>query len=341
SQLIASLSPGADTVIVTEYVITQADLDAGKVDNTASAAFGNDVLIADETVTATQNFEFSITKVATPQTYSTVGEVISYDITVTNDGNVTLEGISVTDPLTDLSQLIASLSPGADTVIVTEYVITQADLDAGKVDNTASAAFGNDVLTADETVTAIQNFEFSITKVATPQTYSTVGEVISYDITVTNDGNVTLEGISVTDPLTDLSQLIASLSPGADTVIVTEYVITQADLDAGKVDNTASAAFGNDVLTADETVTATQNFEFSITKVATPQTYSTVGEVISYDITVTNDGNVTLEGILVTDPLTDLSQLIASLSPGADTVIVTEYVITQADLDAGKVDNTA
>ncbi|MDF2156215.1 hypothetical protein P2G54_00005, partial [Algoriphagus sp. CAU 1675] len=256
---------------------------------------------AEEQVTAIQDFDYSITKVATPQTYDAVGDVISYDIRVTNEGNVTLRDILVTDPLTGLSQLVSTLAPGTDTLIVTTYTIKQSDLNSGKVDNTATASYKELVRTAEEQVTAIQDFDYSITKVATPQTYDAVGDVISYDIRVTNEGNVTLRDILVTDPLTGLSQLVSILAPGTDTLIVTTYTIKQSDLNSGKVDNTATASYKELVRTAEEQVTAIQDFDYRITKVATPQTYDAVGDVISYDIRVTNEGNVTLRDILVTN----------------------------------------
>ncbi|MDF2156216.1 hypothetical protein P2G54_00010, partial [Algoriphagus sp. CAU 1675] len=335
------------------YTILPEDIELGSVTNQATVTgehkghqvsdlSGTAVDNDDPTVVPVcHNFDYSITKVATPQTYDAVGDVISYDIRVTNEGNVTLRDILVTDPLTGLSQLVSTLAPGTDTLIVTTYTIKQSDLNSGKVDNTATASYKELVRTAEEQVTAIQDFDYSITKVATPQTYDAVGDVISYDIRVTNEGNVTLRDILVTDPLTGLSQLVSTLAPGTDTLIVTTYTIKQSDLNSGKVDNTATASYKELVRTAEEQVTAIQDFDYSITKVATPQTYDAVGDVISYDIRVTNEGNVTLRDILVTDPLTGLSQLISTLAPGTDTLIVTTYTIKQSDLNSGKVDNTA
>ncbi|MEI2422283.1 hypothetical protein V6O07_18525, partial [Arthrospira platensis SPKY2] len=79
-------------------------------------------------------------KTADPLTYNAVGDVINYTIVVQNTGNVTLSDIVVTDPLTGLSTTIASLAPGASQTFNESYTITQADLDAGSLTNTASAA---------------------------------------------------------------------------------------------------------------------------------------------------------------------------------------------------------
>ncbi|MCH6236820.1 beta strand repeat-containing protein, partial [Cognataquiflexum rubidum] len=338
---IASLAPLASQSIPTSYTVTQADIDAGKVDNTASVAIGAVNVSASESVTATQNPALSITKTATESTFDAVGDVLNYTIVVTNTGNVTLENIAVSDPLTGLNTAIASLAPLASESIPTSYTITQADIDAGKVDNTASAAVGSVNVTASESVTATQSPALSITKTATESSFAEVGDILNYTIVVTNTGNVTLNNISVSDPLTGLNTTIASLAPLASESIATSYTVTQADIDAGKVDNTASAATGAVNVSASESVTATQNPALSITKTATESTFDAVGDVLNYTIVVTNTGNVTLENIAVTDPLTGLNTTIASLAPLASQSIPTSYTVTQADIDAGKVDNTA
>jgi trimeric autotransporter adhesin len=84
----------------------------------------------------------SVTKVADVSTYDAIGDVITYTITVTNTGNVTLTNIVVSDPLTGMNETIASLSPNANAVFTTQYTITQSDLDAGSVLNVATATDG-------------------------------------------------------------------------------------------------------------------------------------------------------------------------------------------------------
>jgi len=356
NEVIASLAPGASESYMQAYAITQGDLDAGSVVNTASAAgtTPNEQQVSGsdgETVTAVQSPGLLVTKTASPATYSTVGEVITYTIVVENTGNVTLSGVAVTDPLTGLNEVIASLAPGASESYTQTHAITQADLDAGSVVNTASAAgtgpneepvSGSD----GETVTAVQSPGLNVTKTASPATYSAVGEVITYTIVVENTGNVTLSGVAVTDPLTGLNEVIASLAPGASESYTETHAITQADLDAGSVVNTASAAgtAPNEQPVSDtdgETVNAVQEPGLLVTKTASPATYSAVGEVVTYTIVVTNTGNVTLSGVAVTDPLTGLNEVIAILAPGASETYTQTYTITQANLDAGSVVNTA
>jgi len=92
---------------------------------------------------------------------------------------------------------------------------------------------------------------------------------------------------------------IASLGVGASESFTESYTITQADLDAGSVLNTATAS-GNDpddnpVQDSDEaTVEAKRQASLSVDKSASPLTYDAAGDVITYTITVTNTGNVSV-----------------------------------------------
>ena len=104
------------------------------------------------------------------QGFQNVGDDIHYTVIVTNTGNVILTNIDVTDPLTNLNETIPSLAPGASVQFTTTHSITQGDIDAGEVQNTATAAYtyaGEDYTEEDEvTVSAIQGPDLSITKSA-------------------------------------------------------------------------------------------------------------------------------------------------------------------------------
>ena len=62
---------------------------------------------------------------------------------MTNTGNVTLTGIVVDDPRPGIGPIacpVTSLAPGEASNCSATYQATQADLDAGRIDNTATAS---------------------------------------------------------------------------------------------------------------------------------------------------------------------------------------------------------
>jgi len=359
------------------YTITQDDLDVGQVDNTAtgSAYFGEDEYSDwdDETVTATQEPSIDVTKDADVANYDEVGDVITYTVTIENDGNVSLTNVSLNDTLVDVSGVTATESMTDDDILEVgetwtytyNYTITQDDLDAGQVDNTATgfAYFGETEYSDwdDETVTATQEPSIDVTKDADVANYDEVGDVITYTVTIENDGNVSLTNVSLNDTLVDVSGVTATESMTDDDILEVgetwtytyNYTITQGDLDAGQVDNTAtgSAYFGEDKYSDsdDETVTATQAPSLDVTKTADPTTYDEVGDVITYTVTIENDGNVSLDNVSLNDTLVDASGVTATESMTDDDILeigeawiyTYQYTITQGDLDAGQVDNTA
>ena len=81
------------------------------------------------------------------------------------------------------------------------------------------------------------------------------------------------------------------------------------------------------------------------TTVVAPANRADVGDRVDYTLTATNTGNVTLTGVIVTDP--KLGALVctppqpATLAPGAQIVCTGSYTLTQADLNNGQVTNTA
>ena len=68
-----------------------------------------------------------------------LGEEITYEITVTNDGNLTITNITVTDELTGDNWPVKSLAPGASATFEAKHTVTEEDAKAGTVLNVATA----------------------------------------------------------------------------------------------------------------------------------------------------------------------------------------------------------
>jgi uncharacterized repeat protein (TIGR01451 family) len=216
-------------------------------------------------------------------------------------------------------------------------------------------------LQAGETVTCVftntkQNPALLLDKTITSgDPYDAVGDVINYSFLVTNTGNVSLAGpVTIADnkatdescpAVTTVGNLDGFLDPGEAITCTASYTITQADLNAGSVTNTATAsADGTNSNEDTQTANAAQSPKLTLVKSADPLTYDSVGDIISYDYVLTNSGNVTLnQPFTVTDDkaVPTCLPVPAILAPGESITCTASYLITQADLDAGAVTNIA
>jgi uncharacterized repeat protein (TIGR01451 family) len=193
--------------------------------------------------------------------WANIGDKINYTFEVTNTGDVTLTNVTVSDvpPLTKgpVPASVASLAPGATAMFHGRYTLTQADIDAGYVEDTATATgtapCGQDVTANGSTMVTIpQSALIALVKdgkldmrVVKPDDQANVGDKINYTFKVINRGNVTLTNVTVSDvpALTTgpVPASVDSLAPGAITTFTGSYTLTQNDIDAGKVIDTATA----------------------------------------------------------------------------------------------------
>ncbi len=202
----------------------------------------------------TRAAQLTLTKTADRQDFSAVGQVLTYTLTATNSGALNLNSVTVSDPmLADLSctpAIPATLGPGAAITCTGTHTVTQADLDAGKVENTATASAkdpgGADVV-ADATllVPGTRTPALELTKRATPAEIEEKGDQIKY-VLVALVGNVTLTGVTISDPsldgdLTCTPEVPATVAPDARVRCVGTYRATAADIEAGRIVNTATA----------------------------------------------------------------------------------------------------
>ncbi len=357
SRTCATLAPGAACVLTGTYVVTQANVDAGAVNNTGSVT--STLLPTPETdfvsTPINQAGGLSLVKTALTSNFDAVGDVLGYDYLVSNTGNVTLTGtLSIADDKTSVNCPAlppGGLAPNATLNCSATYSVTLADLDAGAVLNTATATLGIANSNADQaSVPAIQNPALVVEKSSAASTFDSVGDTLAYSYVVRNTGNVTLTGaVNVAD---DRTTVVCpplpggSLAPNATLACAATYNVTQADLDAGSVINTASATVGGTTSPDDQvTVSANQNPSLVVEKTSSTPSFDAVGDVVTYAYILRNTGNVTLTGaVSVADDKTAVTcdpLPVAGLGPTETLNCAATYTIVQADIDAGSVVNTA
>lgn len=191
-----------------------------------------------------------------------------------------------------------------------------------------------------------------------------IGDGITYSFTATNAGDIELTGVSITDQLHGLSQLTytwpgtpGTLEPGQVVTATATYQVTQVDIIAGHVTNSATATGtppnGPPVSTPPVAapVPLTSHAGLSLTKTADTSAVTQpaqVGQSITYRFTATNTGDLPLTSVTITDQLPGLSALSyawpgtpGTLLPGQVVTATATYQVTGADIVAGHVTNSA
>ncbi|MFC5938707.1 SdrD B-like domain-containing protein [Corynebacterium choanae] len=407
----ATVKPGQIVECGTQdHVVTADEAAAGKVSNTATVT-GLTPKMADDTpfefrVRDEDTVEFAtgvpalaITKTSdvAPEAALHAGDVITYTVTISNVGTTPAENVKLVDAMLDSPQVsdvtcedqavlngTAGLAIGDDTSCTYRYTISQKDVDryAG-LSNTAAAQASFGTKTIDPvTATVHRNLghdpKISLVKeVDEPQDYYVAGDEVSYRFTVTNEGDVTVDGLVINDQLlTDRQVAITcaatQLAPGETTICRSAKLsVTDADVEAGVINNVATVsatvplrevsnedatiAVDSSVVTSQES-TATVNTArpaLTISKTVTESRSYQVGEVIRYEIVVTNPGTIPVEKITVADK--DLAERGGSLTcprPGFTTgqgrlaagekiTCVGEETVTQQQIKQDSLTNTA
>ena len=362
-----NVQPGAEITATATYTVTEVDIVNGTFTNNVTARFSE----VDKEYTGTDtvdefedpNPHMTITKTTKDVEENHIyklGETISYVITVKNDGNLTLTNVRIEDALTgnagENAWTIDTFAPGETQTFEASYVVTEADVIARKVVNNATGEAENPDPKKEETPVTpgekedpveTPNPGLTVVKTSDTEGQVTLGQKIPYTITVTNNGNVTISGVKLVDPLTRDNWTIDKIKPGETVTKKTTYTVTEKDIIAGKVENHATATgkdpSGNDVTgKGDKTVeTEPSNPHITVTKetTSTPkngETYA-LGEEITYKITAKNTGNLTLKDVVVSDELTGNTgdkafKIDGEFKPGDEKTFETSYTVTEADL---------
>ncbi len=356
---VGGLAPGGAVNCSRSYSVTQTDIDAGSVTNTAQAFDGAVASNKDSvTIDAVLSPALSLDKTTTTTNFTAVGDKLAYGYQVTNSGNTTLTGsITISDDkigsFTCKALPVGGLAPGGAVNCSRSYSVTQTDIDAGSVTNTAQAFDGAVASNKDSvTIDAVLSPALSLDKTTTTTNFTAVGDKLAYGYQVTNSGNTTLTGsITISDDkigsFTCKALPVGGLAPGGAVNCSRSYSVTQTDIDAGSVTNTAQAFDGAVASNKDSvTIDAVLSPALSLDKTTTTPTYKAAGDVLKYRYLVTNTGNTTLTGsITVSDnriaavacPALPAGRLV----PGESITCSGSDTASQADVDAGKITNIA
>ena len=327
-----NVAPGAEVTATATYTVTEQDIVNGTFTNNVTVTFSgvDDKFTGTDTVDELEdaNPHMTITKTTVGAEEGHIyklNDVINYKITATNDGNLTLTNVKVEDALTgnvgENAFTIDILAPGEAQTFDVRYVVTENDVLEGKVINNATGT-ETDPTDPDEPKTPVTpgekedpietpNPSLAVVKTSDKTGVVKLGETITYTITVTNNGNVTINDIEVTDELTgntgDNAFTIDRLAVGETKQFTATYTVTEDDILEGTIVNRATAIGKdprNEEVTGDGEVrvdTEEKDSHLTVSKETTSEPENgekyALGETINYLITVTNDGNLTLTNV--------------------------------------------
>jgi uncharacterized repeat protein (TIGR01451 family) len=382
-----SLAPGASGICTGgSYTVTQAHIDSGQPIVSETYLLGQQVndptphsygpaMKSVAVAPGAPSLTAAVTAVVSPaanQSAAETGDTVRYRTVLSNDGNQTITGIGVSDPLSGTATCpVTTLAPG-DTMTclsTSSYTVTASDIDGNVPVSTTVTVAGSPPGAPSGTlvtqqadfpvVTAAPALSIAAVAAVTPAGHHdqlVLNDTIGYRFTVRNTGNRTMTGIVVNGTRTGAASCpVTSLAVGASTTCTsgTSYQVSQPDVESGQpITETASVtarAFGTGVdltfgpaAATEQMATPADSLDLAVTATVTPighQQAAHVGDTVSYRYTVTNDGDVLVSGIAVDDALVGAATCDAtSLAPGASTNCTggRTYRVTQADVDADR-----
>jgi uncharacterized repeat protein (TIGR01451 family) len=307
------------------------------------------------------------------------GDTFSYDIVVTNAGPAVLDGVVISDPVPSGliaqswtcfgtaggvcsvgsgsgSPLLGANLPQGGSVVIT-LIVQVAPGASGPILNVVTATAGpvGQPITAQASASVVVSSvvppiaALSITKSTTAKTYSRVGSIVTFTLVATNTGIASLDSVTISDANATLVNCPAvTLMPGQTLTCTATHVVTQADLDRNTITNIGSVS---GVSPTGSTITATSaavvvpampHASLSLVKSTASTAFRSVGDQITYTITATNTGNVTLMNVAISDPNGVLGTCVpTNLAPGQALTCTAVHTVTAADLDAKVITNQA
>ena len=338
---------------------TATDILSVVVSNTATAA-----------VELTYTAALSLTKVPSVAT-ANAGETVTYTFGVENTGDVTINSLALSDPkVGPLTPAKSTLAPRESTTATADYVVKEEDL-PGPLNNTVTATAmdrlglpvppatkgptagvgvdsqvvsartsieGVSVPSAEATATVSLRYVAGLSVAITPSSETVkVGDTITYTFRVENTGKVTVHDLALSDSQVGHINLTqTTLAPGKSATATATYLVKETVLPGPLSSTVAAMATDSQNKPVSSTATAkvglTYTAALSMTKIPSVAA-ANVGQTVTYTFTVTNTGNVTVNGLALSDPkVGPITLTQTTLAPGASTTATASYTVKKSDL---------
>ncbi|MGN4714712.1 cell surface protein [Bacillus cereus group sp. MYBK226-2] len=360
--LVGTIAPNI-SIPVTFSVTVVALPTSGHVQNQATSRYtiNGEEQISTSNITFTEVISANIIAVkTTPIQYADLQTIIPYTISITNNGNIQVENIIVTDiipantnfiensvivngntrpndnPLSGIP--IDNILPNTTATVLFQVRVTSIP-QTNPISNTSTIEYEYTVrdqspitktIISSAALTEINHANLNSNK-AVDLAFATVGDTLTYTITLNQTGNVAANDVIIQDMIPQGTTFIENsiivngeTLPGVNpangipigTIIVdgdaiASFQVTVTSIPIGnELNNQAISTFNyivnpNNVpvtnTTTTNTVTTTIQNDNIIAIKAVDFTSALPGQTLTYTITITNNGNITIEDLLLVD----------------------------------------
>lgn len=365
--LAAPINPGGSAIITFQVKMGDSVPSPNPVSNTATANYSYTVDPAvpngatgsksSNTVTTLVNIAKVSTTKAVNLNYAEIAQILTYTLTVNNSGNTAANNVTITDAVPSgttfvigsvtgaigvppVLTLATPLAPGSTTTVTFQVLVGNTLPVPNPIVNTGNTSFvytvdpalpngASGIAPTNSVATQINDANLN-TIVNVDKTVSDLGEVLTYTITLKNDGNVPLNNVVLNDPISAGTTYINgsligatgvpsalnipdSIPVGGSTTLSYQVLVGNSVPVPNPISQTATAAFTFTVDPANpngQTGTSNANTVNTLVSSAIIETtkkadkaFADVGDTITYTITITNSGNVAANNVVITDAI--------------------------------------
>lgn len=293
----------------------------------------------DSVVVIVQEAAITIAKVA-DVTAANPGNTVTYSYTISNSGDLPLSGVMAEDDM--LGELFeAPIELAVDEVVTATltYTVVEDDL-PGPLVNVATVSgaspMGNEVRDSDFAIVTLSSQAAIVVFKEANTSSAAIGQEITYTYTVVNAGDVTLSDVTAVDDRLGPVPLGASaLTAGQSTTGALSYTVTELDLPGPLLNTVVASGLPpagppvTDEATVSLPIVTRPQMEVVLEVSAEP---ARPGERVSYTLTTTNSGDVTLNNLTSVVSVGDGFELPDALAPGAAVTASYSYTVRAGDL---------
>lgn len=277
-------------------------------------------------------YSLKVKKTVEEQHYTYSSRDLHYKITITNDGNMPLSGVSLVDKLNDVVTNISCsikspLQPNEH--VDCTYTYTVPPNVTTCFVNEVHVSGPNNTYASDKTPSVCYkpDYKVSVTKSVTETKFTDNARSLHYVITVSNDGNDPLSGILLNDNLlsdghTTVTACIIPNPLAPHTQFQCKYTYNVPNGQTGCVTNSVKVDTAQGVsATAEAPKVCYEHFGLKVTKAVDKTTYTDADHELLYTFTIladdANTGNITLTSLTDVLNIDDAVELLGKTTIGA------------------------